>query len=106
MGSVLLWNFLWNDPGEDLEGSVQSTRGYGKIFGEDVTTNFLNLVGAKVLIRGHEPCDGVKVSHSGKILTIFSSKGQYNNSKAGVVPIDLQESSMSAWELAETALLF
>ena len=97
---------LWNDPREDLEGSVQSTRGYGKIFGEDVTTNFLNLVGASVLIRGHEPCDGVKVSHGGKILTIFSSKGQYGNSKAGVVPIDLQASTMSAWKLAETAILF
>ncbi len=97
---------LWNDPRDDFKGSAQSTRGYGRIFGEDVTSNFLNIVGASVLIRGHEPCDGVKVSHDGKVLTIFSSKGQYNNSKAGFVPIDLQESTMSGWTLAETAILY
>ncbi|MCH8022428.1 MAG: metallophosphoesterase [Thaumarchaeota archaeon] len=97
---------LWNDPREDFNGIGKSARGYGRVFGEDVTSNFLNFVGARVLIRGHEPCDGVKVNHGGKVLTIFSSKGQYNNSKAGFVPIDLQESTLSGWNLAESAVLF
>jgi len=86
---TFLEEILWNDPVENLEGFLPSPRGAGRIFGEKITERFLNLIRAKNLIRGHEPCNGFKVNHRGKILTLFSCKGIYFNSYAGYLKLEL-----------------
>ncbi|GBC75409.1 hypothetical protein HRbin06_00727 [archaeon HR06] len=86
---TFLEEILWNDPVENLEDSLPSPRGAGRIFGERITERFLNLIKAKNLIRGHEPCNGYKINHKGKILTLFSCKGIYFNSYAGYLKLDL-----------------
>ncbi len=77
----LLEEFLWNDPRDFPNGKTWSfsNRGLGKYFGIIVTNEWLSNLGCKFLIRGHEPCNGYKLVHENKILTIFSSKDPYPN---------------------------
>ncbi|MBS7639272.1 MAG: metallophosphoesterase family protein [Candidatus Bathyarchaeia archaeon] len=86
-----LEEILWSDPVDGISGKYPSPRGAGYIFGEDVTINFLRIVGVKFLIRGHEPADnGYKIDHGDKILTLFSRKGApYYNTHAAYLTMDL-----------------
>jgi len=103
-----LEEILWNDPSENMKGTVPSPRGAGRIFGEDVTSRVLELVKAKTLMRGHEPChNGVAISHKGMILTVFSRKGfPYGNVNAAYLGIDLAKPARSAYKLSRSAFLF
>ena len=103
-----LEEILWSDPEEGLKGVFPSPRGAGKLFGEDVTKNFLEKIGVKTLIRGHEPCmEGVKVNHHGKILTIFSRKGEpYFNAYAAYLKIDGKMEALNAYQLKTKATIF
>jgi len=96
-----LEEILWSDPQESLKGTLPSPRGAGKLFGQDVTEGFLKLVNVRVLIRGHEPADaGFKTSHGGRILTIFSRKGEpYFNSQGAFLQLDLTEMIDNAFQL-------
>jgi len=103
-----LEEILWNDPSEHVSGTASSPRGAGRIFGDDVTSRVLELVKARTLIRGHEPChEGVAISHKGMILTVFSRKGfPYGNVNAAYLSIDLVQPVCSAHELSRSAFLF
>ncbi len=71
-----LEELLWSDPDEMVRNARPSPRGAGKLFGTNVTESVMEKLNAKVLVRGHEPCDqGFKLNHGGKILTLFSRKG-------------------------------
>lgn len=97
-----LEDIIWSDP-RDIEGVKSSMRGAGKIFGKDVTKDFLELTGAKILIRGHESCNGFKTSHDGLVITVFSRKGlPYNNSKAGFLRLKGETDSHKILENSET----
>lgn len=86
-----LEEILWSDPNETIQGTYPSPRGAGRLFGEDVTRRFLDLLNVKMLIRAHEPAqDGFKIGHNGKVLTLFSRKGPpYFNSSAAYLQVDL-----------------
>ncbi len=88
-----LEEILWSDPWEGLTGTSASPRGAGKLFGEDETNRFLNMLGVKVLIRGHEPSrEGFKFNHKRKILTLFSRKGPpYPNEKGAYLQLNLDQ---------------
>ncbi|RLI05781.1 serine/threonine protein phosphatase [Candidatus Bathyarchaeota archaeon] len=103
-----LEEILWNDPEERLKGTYPSPRGAGNLFGEDVTRVFLEKIGVKILIRGHEPCDeGIKVNHTGKVLTVFSRKGEpYFNSQAAYLNIDTKKDVSNAYELVSSVVVF
>jgi protein phosphatase len=96
-----LEEILWSDPEEGLKGTHPSPRGAGKVFGPNVTESFLKLMNAETLIRGHEPADaGFKINHAGRILTIFSRKGEpYFNSQGAFLQLDLSERIKDAFEL-------
>jgi len=68
------YQFLWNDPA-DISGYMPSPRGLGYLFGEGITIKWLKSLGANYVVRGHEPCDGFKFDHNGRVVTIFSCKG-------------------------------
>jgi len=103
----LLEELLWNDP-MAYEGVEPSPRGAGHLFGPDVTEGFLKHIGAKVIIRAHEPCEGYEVLHGGKLITIFSRKGPpYFNSCAAYLDVRDPENVEDAHRLAEKyAVLF
>jgi protein phosphatase len=96
-----LEEILWSDPEENLKGTLPSPRGAGKLFGQDVTEKLLNMLKVKVLIRGHEPAEaGFKINHSGRVLTLFSRKGEpYFNSQGAFLKFDLAENIDDAFQL-------
>jgi len=103
-----LEEILWSDPEDDIAGVYPSPRGAGRLFGEDVTARVLALAGAKVLIRGHQPCpEGVMASHRGKVLTLFSRKGPpYFNPQGAFLVLNPAQESLDARQLADSALKF
>lgn len=98
-----LEEILWGDPEEGLTGTYPSPRGAGRLFGEDVTNDFLMMLNVKVLIRGHEPSDeGYKINHQGKVLTLFSRKGEpYFNTQASYLQLDLSAEVKNAYQLMD-----
>lgn len=81
----LLEEVLWNDPEDLVEEAVPSPRGAGYLFGPSVTERWAKELGFEKLVRGHEPCEGYKLNHNGKVITLFSRLGPpYYNSKAAV----------------------
>lgn len=98
---------LWNDPRE-LKGEPgweASSRGLGKHFGRAITERWLAATGVRVVVRGHEPCRGYRISHGGMVLTLFSTTEAYPNSAAACIAIDRDdlESVRSADDLARRA---
>jgi protein phosphatase len=96
-----LEDLLWSDPSENVQNVSPSPRGAGKLFGKKVTENVLKKVNAKILIRGHEPCEeGFKINHDGKVLTLFSRKGSpYFNEHGAYLDLPLSERFESAEQL-------
>ncbi len=92
---------LWSDPAENINGTYLSPRGAGRLFGEDITRRFLDLLSVRMLIRGHEPAQlGYKINHRGRILTLFSRKGPpYFNYSAAYLELDLSLKLTDANEL-------
>jgi len=97
----LLEDMLWSDPNEMIKGVCASPRGAGKLFGENITYEVLRRFNAKILIRGHEPCEeGFKIDHKGKVLTLFSRKGPpYFNSYGAYLDVELSEKFENAEQL-------
>jgi protein phosphatase len=98
-----LEEILWSDPLDDIKGKYPSPRGAGFLFGEDVTSRFLEILKVKFLVRGHEPAQyGYKFNHGGKILTIFSRRGApYFNSRAAYLILNLSRGFKTANDLGE-----
>jgi len=102
-----LEEILWSDPEEGISGTYPSPRGAGKLFGKDVTDKLLKMLNVKLLIRGHEPSEaGYKINHEGKILTLFSRKGEpYFNSQAAYLKLDLTVKVENAYQLRDSVRL-
>ncbi len=103
-----LEEILWSDPWEGIKGTYASPRGAGRLFGENVTDRLLEMVGAKALIRGHEPSEeGFKTNHGGKILTLFSRKGPpYNNNYGAYLDLDLTRKAEKTKQLLQSIRRF
>jgi len=96
-----LEEMLWSDPNDNVKDVCSSPRGAGKLFGEKVTAEVLERLNVKILIRGHEPCEnGYKINHAGKILTLFSRKGEpYFNAYGAYLRVGLFEKFNNAEKL-------
>jgi len=96
-----LEEILWSDPQESMKGTCPSPRGAGKLFGQDVTEKFLGMLKVNILIRGHEPAEpGYKINHAGKVLTLFSRKGEpYFNTRGAFLQFNTTERIRDAFQL-------
>ena len=96
-----LEEMLWNDPEENMNGTILSSRGAGKLFGGDVTADFLKMLRVNALVRSHEPCsEGFRLNHEGRVLTLFSRKGEpYFNEHGAYLRLNLSMKPKSAVEL-------
>lgn len=96
-----LEEILWSDPEEGMNGTRPSPRGAGRLFGQDVTEKFLRMLHVNILIRGHEPAElGYKINHAGKVLTLFSRKGEpYFNSQGAFLQFNATEKIQDAFQL-------
>lgn len=90
----ILEQILWNDPDEFIQGFRESPRGAGKLFGSDISSRTLDRLGVKLLIRSHQPCNGIMHSHGGRVITVFSRKGApYFNTRAAYLELSLDSGS-------------
>jgi protein phosphatase len=98
---TFLEEMLWNDPEETVSDAVPSPRGAGKLFGSSVTKTLLRMLEVNALVRGHEPCsEGFKLNHEGKVLTLFSRKGEpYSNEHGAYLRLNLSLKPKKAEEL-------
>ena len=72
---ISIYQIMWNDPKEKLEGFMESFRGPGIfLFGEDVFNKFMEANNLDFLIRAHE-CfpEGYRWFFNERLLSIFSS---------------------------------
>lgn len=85
---------LWNDPRDVIVNDdifELSRRGIGRHFGLQVSSTWLKKTETKVILRGHEPCEGFKINHQGLVFTIFSCKESYPLSRAAYLDIHSDE---------------
>ena len=90
INNAAMEEILWNDPMEHIESELDweySRRGYGKHFGITISERWLNASSSKLVIRGHEPCQGFKINHQGLILTLFSCKEAYPGFEAAYIKV-------------------
>jgi protein phosphatase len=105
-----LREILWNDPIPD-KGVMEGKRGIP--FGPDITNSYLDSIGVKTLIRGHQADPkGYKVDH-GRVLTVFSSinpvqyprVGSYINSQRSAL-LTSKNHSYEIQDLLKDLILF
>lgn len=87
----LLEDVLWSDPIEQDIDYLPSPRGAGILFGKKITKRTLNIAQVEFIIRGHEPVNGVKSAHEGRVITVFTSPLVYGLRCAGVLKLELDE---------------
>jgi len=66
---------LWSDPCE--QGEHKNPRGAGVLYGPEVSSEVINRLGVKYMIRSHEPLRaiaGPSVDHGGRVVTISSTR--------------------------------
>ncbi|MCW4015829.1 MAG: serine/threonine protein phosphatase [Candidatus Bathyarchaeota archaeon] len=98
-----LEEILWNDPWTGITGTIASPRGFGKLFGEDITNKLLRMLNVKTLIRGHQSCpNGYNIIHSGQVITLFSRKGKpYNNKHGAYIQLNLSAKQKTPQNLSQ-----
>jgi len=70
----ILLQLLWNDP-LDGNGKVPSPRGPGiYLFGRDVFQDFIERNKIDLVVRAHEPVNGVEPKFDNKLYTVFSCR--------------------------------
>jgi serine/threonine-protein phosphatase PP1 catalytic subunit len=86
----VLEELLWNDPRqiETASGWEISRRGLGRHFGSGISRRWLQASGAKVVVRGHEPCQGFRLDHGDTVMTLFSCKEAYPKFKAAYLMLN------------------
>lgn len=94
LSNSIMEEILWNDPREEIENEdawEYSRRGIGKHFGVEISRKWLRLSGTKVIVRGHEPCQGYRIDHGGSIMTLFSCKEPYPKFQASYLLVANQD---------------
>jgi hypothetical protein len=90
----IMEEILWNDPRQRIQDKKNweySRRGIGKYFGINISKMWLRISNTKVIIRGHEPCQGFRVDHDGSVMTLFSCKEAYPGFQAAYIMVSGEE---------------
>lgn len=89
----LLLSLMWSDPTDsESMNNVDNKRGAGFYYSPRTTKSFLDCVGLKRIIRGHEVVNnGFQVSKSKLVLTVFSSSGYCNFNIGTVIIVEGKE---------------
>lgn len=85
--SRLLEEVLWSDPTEHTDYYTISPRGAGILYGRIVSSKTIQLIQGGIVIRGHEAVNGVRLSHNGLVVTVFSSPLVYELQCAGLLVV-------------------
>jgi hypothetical protein len=93
--------FLWNDPWEKEENSVNYIRGCMYFFGKKTSRLFLEEFGFKCIIRSHQPTKILVAEQDGMVVTVGSCIQPYNLVQAGFLEIDFKESMKDGRDVVE-----
>jgi len=82
-------DLLWSDPHESEIMFGKSPRGFGSLFNEEATKNFLTQANKSFIIRGHEcVMNGYETKHHGRVITVFSASNYCNTpNKSAILKI-------------------
>ncbi|RHW72711.1 serine threonine-protein phosphatase PP1 [Trypanosoma brucei equiperdum] len=87
----ILCDLLWADPEEEVKGFLESDRGVSYLFGEDIVTDFLDMVDMDLVVRAHQVMErGYGFFANRQLVTIFSAPnycGEFDND-AAVMNVD------------------
>jgi hypothetical protein len=92
--NTIMEEILWNDPRQGIrnrDGWEFSRRGIGKHFGIEISRKWLRISKTRVIVRGHEPCQGFRIDHDGSVITLFSCQEPYPNFQAAYMSVNEQE---------------
>ena len=92
--SIMMEEILWNDPCSyplGKEDWTLSDRGFGRLFGPNISKKWLKLSQTKVVVRGHQPCQRFKIDHDGMVMTLFSCNEPYPSFSAGYLLISAEK---------------
>jgi protein phosphatase len=92
--NTVMEEILWNDPliftSEEKDWDY-SKRGFGRLFGPKISKKWLIMSETRVIVRGHQPCQGFKIDHDGMVMTLFSCKEPYPKFRAGHLAISARQ---------------
>ncbi len=74
---IVLEQILWSDPIEVEENGPAyylSYRGAGILYGTKISFKAIELARVKYIIRAHEPVEGYKLNHKGRVVTLFDAR--------------------------------
>ncbi|MBN2532662.1 MAG: serine/threonine protein phosphatase [Spirochaetales bacterium] len=75
----LRYSVLWTDPGEAEDFPINLKAIFHAPFGKKQFSHFMNKIGARLLVRGHEVIStGCEFTYPGSLITIFSAGGRDN----------------------------
>jgi len=57
----------------------------------NISRKWLRMTGTKVIVRGHEPCQGFKIDHNGMVVTLFSCREPYPNFTAAYISLSYHQ---------------
>lgn len=84
----VLEEILWSDPAEIDVDYTYNPRGAGVLYGPAITQRTLQLLSGKIIIRGHEAVNGIKLSHGKRVITVFTSPLVYGLKCGGVLLVE------------------
>lgn len=86
----ITFQLLWNDPKEKIQGFKPNPRGGGsRLYGRDVTEEFLERNGLKFIIRAHEVFEqGYHEFFDGLVISLFSCRCYRRPMEGKVLHID------------------
>jgi protein phosphatase len=90
----IMEEILWNDPRQGISTEDDweySRRGIGKHFGIEISRKWLRLSDTRVIVRGHEPCQGFRIDHNGSVMTLFSCRAPYPKFQASYLLASKQD---------------
>lgn len=91
---------LWSDPVDmDIDYAL-SPRGAGILYGPSITHKALSLIDGKFVVRSHEAVNGVRLSHGGKVITVFTSPIVYGFNCGGLLLYEYRD-FLSDYELVK-----
>lgn len=87
----ILCDLLWADPEDEVRGFLESDRGVSYLFGEDIVSDFLDMVDMDLVVRAHQVMErGYGFFADRQLVTIFSAPnycGEFDND-AAVMNVD------------------
>jgi len=94
----LALELMWNDPWERDECGENFKRGVMYFFGKKATKRLFENLGARLVIRSHEPYKILKVEQEGMVITVGSCANPYGLANFAILKYDSRTGFRDGWD--------